>query len=62
MLCSENTKDLIRTEFLLQMSEMDGENDAILMLAATKAPWTLDSDVRMCFQTALSTSYPGEES
>ena len=44
------------------MSGMDGENDSILILAATKAPWTLDSDVRMCFQTALSTSYPGEES
>ena len=32
------------------------------MLAVTKAPWTLDFDVRMCFKTTLSTSYPGEES
>ena len=50
MLCSENPRDL-RTEFLLQVSKMDDENDAILVLAATKVPWTLDSNIQMCFQT-----------
>ena len=49
MLCSENTRDL-RTEFLLQVSEMDGEMMPSWCWLRHKfhRHWT---DIWMCFQT-----------
>ncbi len=52
----------IKTEFLVQMQGVSsGEQDGVLMLAATNLPWNIDSAIRRRFEKRIYIPLPEEQ-